>query len=117
MIHYLLNDFDIFNGPSLASFSFILGLFNQTIKLLQQIHVKKVHPVLALKPTTSSPITTRPGLPPYHLDVCERTLLKEAATLRHAIPMKKKFIFCAFRRKLGEAFTTIFLLELLSKLG
>ena len=35
------------NGPTLASFSFIFGLFKQTIQFLQQINVKKyhVHPV------------------------------------------------------------------------
>ena len=31
------------NGPTPAYFSFIFGLFKQTI--LQQIYVKKVHPV------------------------------------------------------------------------
>ena len=29
------------NGPSSASFLFILGLFKQTIQILQQIYVKK----------------------------------------------------------------------------
>ena len=33
------------NGPSPASFSFIFGLFKQTIQFLQQINVKNVHPV------------------------------------------------------------------------
>ena len=36
------------NGPTPASFSFIFGLFKQTIQFLQQINVKKcpnVHPV------------------------------------------------------------------------
>ena len=33
------------NGPSLASFSFIFGLFKQTIQILQQINVKNVHSV------------------------------------------------------------------------
>ena len=35
------------NGPTSASFSFIFGLFKQTIQFLQQINVKKchVHPV------------------------------------------------------------------------
>ena len=32
------------NGPTLASFSFIFGLFKQTIIFLQQINVKNVHP-------------------------------------------------------------------------
>ena len=35
------------NGPTLASFSFIFGLFKQTTQFLQQSNVKKchVHPV------------------------------------------------------------------------
>ena len=33
------------NGPTPASFSFIFGLFEQTIQFLQQINVKNVHPV------------------------------------------------------------------------
>ena len=56
-------------GPTPASFSFIFGLFKQTIQFLQQINVKKchVHPVYGAGIRThdlSSPITTRPGLPP-----------------------------------------------------
>ena len=34
-----------FYGPSSASFSFIFGLFKQTIQILQQINEKNVHPV------------------------------------------------------------------------
>ena len=39
------------NGPTPASFSFILGLFKQTIHFLQQINVKKcqVHPVCSTR--------------------------------------------------------------------
>ena len=56
------------NGPTPASFSFIFGLFKQTIQFLQQINVKNVmsiqYPVLGFEPTTFqtwvSPITTRP---------------------------------------------------------
>ena len=33
--------FSFFNGPTPASFSFIFGLFKQTIQFLQQINVKK----------------------------------------------------------------------------
>ena len=33
------------NGPTPASFSFIFGLFKQTLQFLQQIYVKNVHPV------------------------------------------------------------------------
>ena len=33
------------NGPTPASFTFIFGLFIQTIQFLQQIYVKNVHPV------------------------------------------------------------------------
>ena len=40
------------NGPPLASFSFIFGLFQPNIKILQQIHVKNVHTVLGFKLTT-----------------------------------------------------------------
>ena len=55
------------NGPTPASFSFIFGLFKQTIQFLQQINAKKcpnVHPVSNPRPYVyeSSPITTRPGL-------------------------------------------------------
>ena len=58
-----------------ASFSFIFGLFKQTIPFLQQINAKNVmiiqYTVPGFEPTTSwhelSPIHTRPGLPPYSL--------------------------------------------------
>ena len=33
------------NGPTPASFSFIFGLFKETLQFLQQINVKIVHPV------------------------------------------------------------------------
>ena len=33
------------NGPTPASFSFIFGLFKQTLQSLQQIYVNNVHPV------------------------------------------------------------------------
>ena len=33
------------NWPTPASFSFILGLFKQTLQFLQQMYVKNVHPV------------------------------------------------------------------------
>ena len=63
------------NGSTPASFSFIFGLFKQTILFLQQINVKKcqnVHPVGIRRWDSnprpfefeSSPITTRPGLQP-----------------------------------------------------
>ena len=55
-----------------ASFSFIFGLFKQTIQFLEQINVKKCPSSilrLDLNPRplehVSSPITTRPWLPPY----------------------------------------------------
>ena len=35
--------FVFLNGPNPASFSFIFGLFKQTIQLLQYINVKKCH--------------------------------------------------------------------------
>ena len=57
----------LFNGPTLASFLFIFGLFNQMIRFLQQMNVKNVHyPALGFKIITSyesPPISTRPGLP------------------------------------------------------
>ena len=39
------------NGPTPASFSFIFGLFKQTIQILQQIKLKKghVHPVYSAR--------------------------------------------------------------------
>ena len=50
------------------------GLFKQTIQFLQQMNVKNVmsiqYPAPGFEPTTlereSTPITTRPGLPPIH---------------------------------------------------
>ena len=35
----------VLKGPSLASSSFIFSHFKQTIRILQQINVKNVHPV------------------------------------------------------------------------
>ena len=63
------------NGPTTASFSFIFGLFKQTIQFLQQIYVNKCPSNIRYqesipRPTEreSLPITTRPGLPPlFHL--------------------------------------------------
>ena len=59
------------NGPTPASFSFIFGLFKQTIQFLQQINVIKCPSSIQrwdLNPQPfehdSSPINTRPGLPP-----------------------------------------------------
>ena len=58
------------NGPTPASFSFIFGLFKQTIQFLQQINVKKchVHPVYNtwirthdLSNMSCLPLTTRSG--------------------------------------------------------
>ena len=37
--------FFFLNGPTPASFSFIFGLFKQTLQFLQQIIVKNVHPL------------------------------------------------------------------------
>ena len=60
-----------FKRPTAASFSFIFGLFKQTIQFLQQINVKKcqVHPVYStgiwthdLLNMSCLPATTRPGL-------------------------------------------------------
>ena len=60
------------NGPTRASFPFIFGLFKQTLQFLQQIDVKKCPSSIQrqdLNPRTfiheSSPITTRPELPPF----------------------------------------------------
>ena len=60
------------NGPTPASFSFIIGLFKQTMQFLQLINVKNVHLVYGTGIRThdlpseheSSPITTRPGHQP-----------------------------------------------------
>ena len=55
-------------GPTPASFSFIFGLFKQTIQFLQQINVKKchVHPVYGAGIQTHNllNIITRPGIAP-----------------------------------------------------
>ena len=40
--HVIIN---FINGPFPASFSFIFGLFQTNIAILQQINVKNVHPV------------------------------------------------------------------------
>ena len=60
-----------FNGPTPASFSFIFGLFKQTLQFLQQLYVKKCPSSLRCQDLNSRPsereslpITTRPGLPP-----------------------------------------------------
>ena len=57
------------NGPSLASFLFIFGLFKQTIQFLPQINVKKCPSSIRRQDSNpqplkdeSSPITTRPGI-------------------------------------------------------
>ena len=41
----LLQGFFFKNGPSSASFSFIFGLFKQTIEIVQQIDVNNVYSV------------------------------------------------------------------------
>ena len=58
----------------MASFLFIFGLFKQTIQLLQQINVKKCPSSIRRWDSNprplereSTPITTRPGLPPREL--------------------------------------------------
>ena len=58
-------------GPTPASFLFIFGLFKQTIQFLQQINVKKCPSSIRRWDSNprplereSTPITTRPGLPP-----------------------------------------------------
>ena len=53
------------NGPTPTSFSFIFGLFKQTIQFLQQINVKKcpnVHPVYSagIKPHNLSNMSRQP---------------------------------------------------------
>ena len=66
--------FFFLNGPSLASFSFIIGLFQTNINtILQQINVEKCpssirHWDSNPRPSESKspPITTRPGLLPWH---------------------------------------------------
>ena len=47
------------NWPTPASFSFILGLFEQTLlQFLQQINVKNVHPVSGAGIRTHNPLIT-----------------------------------------------------------
>ena len=60
------------NGPTPASLSFIFSLFKQTVQFLQQINVKKCPSSIGRQDSKprpfkheSSPITTRPGLPPW----------------------------------------------------
>ena len=62
-----------------ASFSFIFGLFKQTIIFLQQINVKCPSSIRYRDSNPrpldreSTPITTRPGLPPNeHVCACEK---------------------------------------------
>ena len=54
--HVFLVCFFIKNGPTTASFSFIFGLFKQTIQFLQQINVKNVmfiqYPAPGFEPMT-----------------------------------------------------------------
>ena len=58
------------NGPTLASFSFIFGLFQQTVQFLLQIIVKKCPSSMQRwdsnsQPSSESPpLTTIPGHPP-----------------------------------------------------
>ena len=56
-------------GPTRASFSFIFGIFKQTIQFLLQINVKNVHPVYGTWIRThhleSPPITTIPRFPTH----------------------------------------------------
>ena len=53
-------------GQPRPLFSFIFGLFKQTIQFLQQINVKNIRD-LNLQPIEHelSPLTTRLGLPPF----------------------------------------------------
>ena len=63
------------NGPTHASYSFIFSLFKQTIQFLEQINVNNVMSIQytapGFEPTKSSPITTRPGLPPNSLSLIQ----------------------------------------------
>ena len=70
---YSFFSFFIKNGPTPASFSFIFGLFKQTLKFLQQIYVKKCPSSIWCQDSNprpleheSLPITTRPGIPPNY---------------------------------------------------
>ena len=62
------------NGPTPASFSFIFGLFKQTLQFLQQKYVKKCPSSKRCRDSNpqplefeSLPITTKPGLPPRRI--------------------------------------------------
>ena len=72
------------NGPTLASFSFIFGIFKQTIQFLQQIIVKKCPSSIRRRDSNPqplkselSPITTRPGRPPNPLYFLIRVLVSQ----------------------------------------
>ena len=72
------------NGPTLASFSFIFGIFKQTIQFLQQIIVKKCPSSIWRRDSNPqplkyelSPITTRPGRPPNPLYFLIRVLVSQ----------------------------------------
>ena len=81
------------NGPTSASFSFIFGLFKQTIQFLQQINVKKCPSSkwrwdLNPQPFAheSSLITTKPGLPPHitcQTKLTKRSFLSFVGTPKH----------------------------------
>ena len=72
-------------GPTPASFLFSFSLFKQTIQFLQQINVKKCPSSIQCRDLNprpfeheSSPITTRPGLPPT---ICHMLLCQNAASV------------------------------------
>ena len=72
------------NGPTPASFWFIFSLFKQPIQFLQQINVKKCPSSIQCQDLNPqplkhelSPITTRPGLPPYFVKDLTWCFLKE----------------------------------------
>ena len=44
------------NGPSSITFAFIFGFFKQTMRNLQQINVKNVHPVSGTGIRTHNPL-------------------------------------------------------------
>ena len=76
------NCFFFKNGPYFASFSFIFGLFKQTLQILQQINVKQCPSCIRCRDLNSQPsdyesppLTTRPGLLPYPDIVIEAILL------------------------------------------
>ena len=80
------------NSPTPASYSFIFGLFKQTIQFLQQINEKNVHPVYGARIQTHDllnmshhRITTRPGFAPKNWICLEAELFNLNKTHTYSV--------------------------------